>query len=395
VQDLVLLTLLGWVCGIAILCLLVARIARSHARRVSRRLLFAEEEERRRLALALHDGPQQAMAAIALMLDTAAAILDDGDIAPAREIVAQAAQRDREVLRSLRELQFALEPVTLRDQGFSAACRELADQLERSHGLRITVDARPADSAGPSTQLGLYRIAQEALANAVKHARARHVEVTVRRPQAGVLVLEVRDDGCGARTEDLARGGRHRGVGAMRSRAAAISAVLTIDGTPNGTCVTVCVDESHSETEAPTPLEDAGRLADELAGQRQAYDRVLAQLRAHAFTLELGPGGTLIPVGASTHRILARVPGGQSALDDLGAAVAPDERPRLDAAIRRLAAGEAIDLTLRSARGGHHVRWLQLHAEPRPLTDGRRLVDGVIADVTERGAPLADAPVAA
>jgi two-component sensor histidine kinase len=394
-QDFVVLTLVGWVCGIAVLCLLAARIARAHGRRVSRRLLFAEEEERRRLALALHDGPQGAMAAIALMLDASAAALDDGDIGPARDIVVQAAQRNREVLRSQRELQFALEPVTLRNDGFSAACRELADQLERGHALRITVDARAADSAGPSTQLGLYRIAQEALANAVKHARARHVELAVHRPQAGVLVLQVRDDGCGARTEDLGRGGRHRGVGAMRSRAAAISAVLTIDGGPAGTCITVCVDESRSEDEAPTPLEDAGRLADALAGQREAYDRVLSQLRAHAFTLELGPGGTLIPVEASTHRILARVPGGQSALDDLTAAAAPDERPRLEAAVRRLAAGEAIDLTLRSARAGHHVRWLHLHAEPRPATDGRRLVDGVIADVSESGAPFADAPVAA
>jgi signal transduction histidine kinase len=201
--------------------------------RLSDRLLATEERERRRLALALHDGPQQTISGIALMVEAAVDALDAGDDPDARRILAMALQRNRDVVRSLRELQFALEPITLRDHGFTAAFTELAGQVSAAHGLRVSVDADLVDDLPKTLQVSLYRIAQESLANAVKHAGASTVEVRATRDD-GVITLEVHDDGRGASADDLGRGGLHRGVDAMRERAAGIGASLAFDTEPGG-----------------------------------------------------------------------------------------------------------------------------------------------------------------
>jgi two-component system sensor histidine kinase UhpB len=204
--------------------------------RLSDRLLHAEENERRRLALALHDGPQQTISGIALMVQAACDALDAEDVPDARRILALALDRNRNVVRSLRQLQFSLEPITLRDHGFSAAFGELAAQRSEEHGLEVVVDGAAIDALDPTLQVALYRIAQEALANAVKHAAARRIEVRSTRGADLGLELVVSDDGVGATTLDLARGGLHRGVDSMRERAAGLAATLTFESTPGGGC---------------------------------------------------------------------------------------------------------------------------------------------------------------
>src|SRR3954447_462659 len=84
------------------------------------RLVAAEQDERRRIALFLHDGPVQELAGIGLMLDAAIHAIEDGRYTSAREIIASALARHRHTIRELRDLSFALEPVVLRDRGFGA-----------------------------------------------------------------------------------------------------------------------------------------------------------------------------------------------------------------------------------------------------------------------------------
>src|SRR5258706_3739414 len=90
------------------------------------RLIEAEQDERRRLALFLHDGPVQSLAGIALMLDSVVHSIDQGDFAGAKEVLGTALERHRAAIRALRDLSFNLEPVVLRDQGFTPAVRALA-----------------------------------------------------------------------------------------------------------------------------------------------------------------------------------------------------------------------------------------------------------------------------
>jgi signal transduction histidine kinase len=218
---------------------------------LSTRLLGTEEEERRRLALALHDGPQQATAGVALMLDAAAEAQRAGDIDEAERIVLSARDRAREIVSSLRGLGFMLEPITLRDNGFCAAFSELAAGVADWHGLTIETDAAPIDALAEDVQVHLYRIAQEALANAVKHAAATTVRVHAGLRANGALAFSISDDGCGAESEQLDLRGLHRGMDAMRERAFGAGGELVVTSRPGqGTCVEVVLPATSSAQQA-------------------------------------------------------------------------------------------------------------------------------------------------
>ncbi len=202
--------------------------------RLSDRLLTAEEQERRRLSLALHDGPQQTIAGVGLILEAALADLGDEEHRETSRVVRLAIERTRGIVRDLRRLTFALEPITLRDHGFGAAFGELAAQTGEAHRVAVAVDAAIVDELERPVQVCLYRIAQEALANAVKHANASHVSVRAHRRRDGSIEFAVADDGSGTSPEELDRRGHHQGVDAMRERASGIGANLRFEPTPGG-----------------------------------------------------------------------------------------------------------------------------------------------------------------
>ena len=143
-----------------------------------------------------------------------------------------AMDRTRGIVRDLRRLTFALEPITLRDHGFSAAFGELAGQTADAHRIDVAVDAEIVDDLERPIQVCLYRIAQEALANTVKHAGASHVSVRAHRRRDGSVEFAIADDGSGhvaraARPAGSPPGGRrdararlgHRGDAALRADA--------------------------------------------------------------------------------------------------------------------------------------------------------------------------------
>jgi two-component system sensor histidine kinase UhpB len=238
----------------------LARSLRAHAEerereraRLSDRLLTAEEQERRRLSLALHDGPQQTIAGVGLMLEAALSDLDGDEHQETTRIMRIALDRTRGIVRDLRRLTFALEPITLRDHGFGAAFGELAAQTGEAHGVRVAVEAVIVDELERPIQVCLYRIAQEALANTVKHAGATSVTVSAHRRRDGSIEFAIADDGSGTSPEELDRRGHHQGVDAMRERASGIGATLGFETTPGGgTTVRVVVPQRADAL--PLPL---------------------------------------------------------------------------------------------------------------------------------------------
>src|SRR6478752_5504243 len=94
-------------------------------RALTEQVLGAEQDERRRIALFLHDGPVQSLAGVALMLDAVSDFMLRGQEAQAQEILEKALARTRTTIGELRDLSFNLEPVVLRDHGFSMAVRAL------------------------------------------------------------------------------------------------------------------------------------------------------------------------------------------------------------------------------------------------------------------------------
>jgi signal transduction histidine kinase len=158
------------------------------------RLILAEQDERRRLALFLHDGPVQQLSGIALMLDGALHAISGGENDQAQGIIETALLRHRATIRELRDLSFALEPVVLRDQGLEPALRALADQTEASHGIPVAVELAEAGVIGETASIALYTILREILEQAIRRGPPTAMTVRVTRSADGGVVASVADD---------------------------------------------------------------------------------------------------------------------------------------------------------------------------------------------------------
>jgi signal transduction histidine kinase len=158
------------------------------------RLIAAEQDERRRLALFLHDGPVQNLSGIALMIDAALHSMEIGNIVDARSVLTSALDRQRETIRDLRNLSFGLEPVVLRDQGFGPAVHELALQLGTDHKFRVDVEIDAAEEIGQSAQVALYTIVRELLDQSVRRGPPSRVRIEIARLPDGGVEASVADD---------------------------------------------------------------------------------------------------------------------------------------------------------------------------------------------------------
>jgi two-component system, NarL family, sensor kinase len=176
-----------------------AKIREAERARLSEQIVTAEQEERRRLALFLHDGPVQSMSGLALMLDSVSE-----SVAPeALPVMEKALRQHRQTIRALRDLSFNLEPVVLRDRGFTPAVQALADELGMQREIKIEVDVAAAEELGEKVQAALYQIVREALDGAVRRGPPTHITVVVERTAEGGFVTTIADDGSQERRREF------------------------------------------------------------------------------------------------------------------------------------------------------------------------------------------------
>jgi len=166
--------------------------------RLAEQLITAEQDERRRLSLYLHDGPVQSMAGIARMNDAALAAIRDGRYEDAAKVIESSLERERRTIQELRDLSFAIEPVVLRDQGFGAAVRALGDQIEESHRITVATETNAGERLSEKAQVALYQIIRESLNQAVRR-QPQQIGVTVVELDGGGFAAEIDDDGVGER----------------------------------------------------------------------------------------------------------------------------------------------------------------------------------------------------
>jgi signal transduction histidine kinase len=210
-----------------------ARDREAERERLTERLITAEQDERRRLSLFLHDGPLQSMSGIALMHDASLAALQDGRHEDAAKIIENSLQKERDTIRVLRDLSFAIEPLVLRDQGFYAAVRALADQIEGTHRITVVTHAEAGERLGEKTQVALYQIIRESLNQAVRR-RPLKIEVVLAEREDGGFQTEITDDGVEER--------RRASIEAIDERVKILNGRLEIDsGEHGGTLVRVVV----------------------------------------------------------------------------------------------------------------------------------------------------------
>ncbi|HEX2103060.1 MAG TPA: GAF domain-containing sensor histidine kinase [Solirubrobacteraceae bacterium] len=209
-----------------------AAIAIENARLYERSRELTVVEERNRVARELHDSVTQNLFGVVLAAETAATLLER-DPETAKVQLQRVQELARAGMDELRSLIFELRPAALADEGLAATLRKHVGVLRRVHDQDIALHIAGAPRMGASGDGDVFRIAQEAVNNALHHAHARHIDVGL-DARNGTLVLTVADDGVGFDPAAPALRARRLGLTSMEERARALGGALSIDSEPGG-----------------------------------------------------------------------------------------------------------------------------------------------------------------
>jgi signal transduction histidine kinase len=207
---------------------------------------LAAAEERNRLARELHDSATQSLYGVTMFAEAAARLLKSGQIEQAADHMREVRVTANEALQEMRLLIFELRPPILEEQGLVAALQTRLESVEGRSGLQIEFEAEGVGDLPPEVEEPLYRIAQEALNNALKHAQANKVSVCLTQTQQNVI-LEIADNGVGF-DPNTTRTQGGLGLGGMEERAALLGGRLSVDSQlGKGTRVRIEVETGGTE----------------------------------------------------------------------------------------------------------------------------------------------------
>jgi signal transduction histidine kinase len=199
---------------------------------------LAVAQERNRLARELHDSVAQTLYGLTLRSEAARRNLNQGDTERVAAYLQEFQESTQQSLRETRLLIFELRPDILKDEGLQAAMVSRLDFVEKRSGLEVEMEIDELPGIPRSVEIALYRIAQEALNNVLKHAQASKVQVVLKHNSQS-LWLKIQDNGIGFQGEPLPQGGGF-GIQSMQERAAEIGATLEISPAPDkGLCIFV------------------------------------------------------------------------------------------------------------------------------------------------------------
>jgi two-component system, NarL family, sensor histidine kinase UhpB len=214
---------------------------REQIRLLADRVIDAQEEERKRIARELHDDTAQLLFAQLLRVSA----LSASPYQDVRETAAQLGEMMSEAMESVRRLGHELRPPALDDLGLRAALEDLSNRMSEQMDIPVTFSTSEIRRRlDPGVELVLYRVAQEALTNSWKHARATRVDVSIVREDDSVR-MTIEDDGVGFDADSPSSGdGRGIGMGlfGMAERVELVGGTLTVDGARRpGTRVTAVI----------------------------------------------------------------------------------------------------------------------------------------------------------
>ena len=208
-----------------------AALAIESARLYERSRELSAVEERNRLARDLHDSVVQKLFGIALAARSASMLLEQRDAAAAHGEVERLGELAQEAIGELRSLVFQLRPAAVETDGLTPALRKHVEVLKRVHRQEIVLEGSAGASLGPVRAAEVFRIAQEALSNALRHSHAGRIAVRLSEPN-GQLRLTVEDDGVGFEPGSAALRSRRLGLTSMEERAGALGGRLTVESRP-------------------------------------------------------------------------------------------------------------------------------------------------------------------
>lgn len=203
--------------------------------RLVEKLIFAQEEERKRLARELHDSVGQSLSSLMIGIPVLAGL--SGDEADTKSVELQLLTG--ETLGQVREMSRELRPSVLDDLGLEAALERYAEDLvHRYPGIVSDVQGHLADRLDPTIETGLYRIVQEAMTNAARHGSPKHISIVLAQKRDSVRVI-VEDDGVGFDSGCVMNQRVSVGLHAMQERAELLGGTFVIESGYHGTAVFV------------------------------------------------------------------------------------------------------------------------------------------------------------
>ena len=218
-------------------------------KQLEKEILEISDREQRRIGQDLHDGLCQHLAGIELMSQVLAQKLEPKSKIHARQ-VSEIASHVRDAISHTRSLARGLSPVTIESEGLMSALNELATNTEKIFHVACRCDFdEPVSIPDHSAATHLFRIAQEAVSNAIKHGKAGRVAISLRKAR-GRVVLKISDNGTGMPRQPAQNKGM--GLRIMQSRASMIGGTMAIE--PNGgggVDVTCAVPEKRANSKSP------------------------------------------------------------------------------------------------------------------------------------------------
>jgi signal transduction histidine kinase len=203
--------------------------------------LAAVVQERQRLARELHDSVTQLLYSQVLFSGAGLKVLHQGNLPLAEQHLARIEQAAQQALREMRLMIYELRPSDHLDEGLVGALQRRLDAVEKRTGINARLEVWGKLNLDESREMALYRIAEEALNNTLKHAQAANVSIDL-RSEANRVTMKILDDGCGFDLE-ARQGSGGMGLLNMRERTAALGGLIDIITAPKqGTQVVVQID---------------------------------------------------------------------------------------------------------------------------------------------------------
>lgn len=218
------------------------------------RMIEIQEQEHKKLARDLHDGPTQSMAAIAMRLNFARRLLERDPKATADEL-SKIEELARRTTKEIRHMLFTLRPLELESQGLIGALKAMAEKTHETYSQNVIVEAEEnvVSRLEMSRQTIIFYIAEEAINNACKYAQANHIWVRMNDLDKDIVLLEIQDDGVGFDKNVVESSTEQRGslgLKNMNERTEMVNGIFQLSSTVGkGTTIRVIIPLSEEATE--------------------------------------------------------------------------------------------------------------------------------------------------
>lgn len=209
-----------------------------------RRKLAIALTERQRLMRDLHDSVSQKLYGLVTLTEAAQAIIETGGKFEPEKILSKIGENARQAVKEMRLFLHQMHPVEIEKEGFISALHHRLAAVEGRADIKAGLIADEKIKLMPDIEIALYYIAQEALNNILRHARAASVMVTYKQSKKNII-LKITDDGRGFDLNEIDRSGL--GLESMKERTQKINGIFKISSTPgSGTAVTVTIPKSNA-----------------------------------------------------------------------------------------------------------------------------------------------------